>query len=610
MPRGLTAGERATREENAGDNRIRAFIIDDDPLMAELLERHLARRGVAALRFDDCDRLLDEIASSGPPLLFTDLEMPRMRGIDLIEAARGRGFSGTIVLVTASRDRAAISAAITGGADEVLAKPIKEFEIDCLIDRIRARMARTRPPIDGLHAILEPVSQGIVVLDDECMPLFANRRAREILEAARAEEIAAAIERSGIAQEVMRNPRGGGAIAFIDVLQPSGEKRNPIGFEVHRLSLGAGGGTHLVLLHDFSEWRKLDELHSRFATYLSHRMRTPLTSVRNAVKILSEREETLGMDEKERFLDIGCRNVERLIDSFDEIQKLFMVESGEINTSRSFVKVGRELQSILGECKEEGTIAGFKLRSPECGLFVCRSRLKSYVRNAIDAVARWLGDPPHLECVVSVHDAPEETGEAMEMISITLAPQCHGGDERMSLQDFLGAHSGYQGLILERLADAMDGTSAASARNAVRLCIPAEPPFDREKDLVHPLHVMLERAELGKLEFHLVSIHTAGAATEARCFGQLLAGSIAALFGKEEAIVTRGEGPLCFRAFAIGLSRGRISDAMERLRERFAQSCRARGDELYPSIRWEITYHREPGLSSGPDDCSLLESLA
>lgn len=610
MPHGLTDSALDRSGEDRKDGRIGAFIIDDDPLMAELLERHLARRGVAALRFDDSVRLLDELAASAPALLFTDLEMPRMRGGDLIEAARGRGFDGTIVLVTASRDRTAIGAAITSGADEVLVKPLKEFELDCLIHKIRARELRRRPAIEGLRAILEPVSQGIIVMDEACVPLFANKRAREILDAARAEEIAHAIDRTGIAQEIRKNRDGGGAITFIDVSKPSGDKRNPVGFEVHRLSLGGRGAAHLVLMHDFSEWRKLDELHSRFATYLSHRMRTPLTSVRNAVKILSERDDTLGIDDKERFLDIGCRNVERLIDSFDEIQKIFMVESGEINTCRSFVRVGRELQSILSECKDEGTIEGFKVRSPECAVFMCRSRLKSYLLNAIDAVTRWLGVPPYLECVVSVHDAPEETGEREPTISITLVPRGRAGEGQMALPDFLGSERAHQGIILERLAHAMDGASAASARGALQLHIPAEPPFDREKDLVHPLHVMLERAELGKLEFHLVSIRTTGAVTDVRRFTQLLAGSLSALFGGDDAIVTRGEEPLSFNVFVVGASSARSGEAMDGLRERFAHSCRERGDELYPSIRWEITYRREPGSSPDPDECSLLESLA
>jgi CheY-like chemotaxis protein len=609
MPYGLADGALETRERDRDDSRIGAFIIDDDPLMAELLERHLARRGMAAMHFDDSVRLLDELASLAPPLLFTDLEMPRMRGSDLIEAARGRGFEGTIVLVTASRDRRAIGEAIASGADEVLAKPFKEFELDCLIDKIRARELRCRPAIEGLRAILEPVSQGLIVIDEECVPLFANKRAREILDAASVEEIVRAIDRSGIAQEIRKNRNGSGTITFIDVSKPFGDKRNPVGFEVHRLSLAASRTAHLVLMHDFSEWRKLDELHSRFATYLSHRMRTPLTSVRNAVKILSERDENLGIAEKERFFDIGCRNVERLIDSFDEIQKIFMVESGEINACRSFVRVGRELQSILNECEQEGTIEGFKVRSPECAVFMCRSRLKSYLLNAIDAVTRWLGISPYLECVVSEHDAPEETGEREPTISITLSPRGRAGEDRMSLPDFLGSREAHQGLILERLAHAMDGTSAATARGALRLTIPAEPSFDREKDLVHPLHVMLERAELGKLEFHLISVRMTGAVTDVQRFAQLLAGSLSALFGRDDAIVSRGEDPLSFNMFVVGASSARISDALEGLRERFARSCRERGDELYPSVRWEIKYSREPGSSRDADACSLLESL-
>jgi DNA-binding response OmpR family regulator len=609
MPDRVAHGSLDGCGDERDGSRIDAFIIDNDPLMTELLERLLARRGLAALRFDNPAKLLDELAAAVPSLIFTDLDMPRMSGADLIKAARERGFGKTVVLVTASRDREAVGEAIAGGADEILTKPLKEFELDCLIDKVRARARRRGPSIEWFRAILEPVSQGVIALDAEGNALFANKRAREILDAEGAEELANAIGRGGIAHEIRKNRSGSGAIAFVDVSTPGGEGRHPVGVEVHRLPPAVSGLAHLVLMHDFSEWRKLDELHSRFATYLSHRMRTPLTSVRNAVRILSEQDEDLGVAEKERFLDIGSRNVERLIDSFDEIQKIFMVESGEINSCRSFVRIGKEVQSILGECEQEGMIEGFKVHSPECAAFMCRSRLKSYLLSAVDAMTRWLGVSPYIDCIVSAHDASEEAGDRESMLSLSLIPRGRAGDGRIPLADFLNSREAQRGMILESLAHAMDGTSAATARGALRLLIPAEPSFNREKDLVHPLHVMLERAELGKIEFHHVSVRMTGTAIEAPRFGQLLAGNLSALFCEEDAIVSRGEEPSSFNAFVVGASRARIHDAMEGLRERFAHSCRERGEELYPSIRWEITYSREAGSAPEQDACALLESL-
>jgi CheY-like chemotaxis protein len=584
-----------------------AFVIDDDPLMGELLERHLGRRGVTAKRFEESARLLDELTIHPPRLLFTDLEMPRVSGADLVTAVRERGFRGTIVLVTASRERAAVHKAIANGADEVLGKPVKEFELDCLLEKARLREKRREIEFDSLREVLEPVSQGIVLMDESLRPVLANKRAREILEAASPEEIGTAVERSGIAGEMRKIGDKRGTVAFVDLSKRRGERGNPIGIETHRLSLGPSKEAHLVLMHDFSEWRKLDEIHSRFATYLSHRMRTPLTSIRNAVKILSEGDEALGAAEKERFLDIGCRNVEKLIGSFDEIQKIFMVESGEINACRSFVKIGRELHSILGECEREKSVAGFKVHAPEYAVRVSRSRLKSYCRGAAEAMTRWLGAAPYLECIVSVQDGVSESGEDDPSISVSLAPRGRTGE--MALADFLESQAVDQGLILETLARAMDGASIVSPRGALRLQIPAEPSYDRNKDLIHPLHVMLERAELGALEFHLVSVRIAGGAEEARRFAQVLAGSLPSLFRKEDAIASRCEEPSGFHMFVVGAGRARIDEAMESLRERHAQSCRERGEELFPSIHWEIVYHCEPGSSPDRDACSLVESL-
>lgn len=185
----------APRTDARGGSRETAFIIDDDRLMAELLERHIARCGVEPVRFDDPKRLLDALPAAAPAFLFTDLEMPRMRGAELIVKARAQGFRGTIALVTASRERSDLVTAIRNGADEVLMKPLKEGDLDLLFEKARARFRRSTSAIEALRAVLEPVSQGVILLDEELVPFYANRRSREILGAGNAREVGEALDR-------------------------------------------------------------------------------------------------------------------------------------------------------------------------------------------------------------------------------------------------------------------------------------------------------------------------------------------------------------------------------------------------------------------------------
>jgi DNA-binding response OmpR family regulator len=582
-----------------------AFVIDDDPLMAEVVSRALTRHAVRATRFDEPERLLAELAAERPALLVTDLAMPRMDGVSVVREARRRGYRGTIVLVTASRERERIVAAIAAGADEVLSKPIKEADLEIIIEKVRSRRGRSPLAFEALVEILDAIDQGAVALDESSAPVYVNAKGRALLGAESVEEVAEVFARRcppGLLE-------GGGAVTFVDVAGPEGGRRSPVGFEVLSLKHGAGDVRRLVLLHDFSEWRKLDELHARFATYLSHRMRTPLTSVRNAVRILSETKGPLDGSEKEKFLDIGCRNIEKLIDSFDELQKIFMIESGEISACRALVRIDRELASHLAELERGGVCAGFTVSAPSIAVPTGRAALVDFVSNAVDAIRAWLGEPPFVACVVSSTGECEELGTGPTSVTIALKHRGRPGGSTGSLDDYLRRGEERRRLVLERLAEALGGDCEVGVRDAVLLRLPADPPFDRDRDLVHPLHMMLERAELERSEFHMLTVRMVGALRHDSRFARLFAEDLHAVFGTDGCTIAKGEKPDTYAVFIAGLPHDRVAASLAELHERFASSCRERGEELYPSVRGEIAYSHSPGETSEPNVLSQLEGL-
>jgi hypothetical protein len=472
--------------------------------------------------------------------------------------------------------------------------------------RIRAR--RSLPSMEALRSALEPVNQGAILLDEECVPFYANKRARDILDAASLGDVGRILERGDLAAQCMKSRGEGSNVTFIDVSKTEdGAKSLLIGFEVHECPASASGRAYLILMHDFSEWRKLDELHSRFATYLSHRMRTPLTSARNAIMILSEKDEPLDVAVRERFLDIGCRNIEKLISSFDELQKVFMIDSGEIDACRSLIRIGREVNVILAEAEKSGLIKGFKLRSADCTALTSPSRLREYVFSAAEAMAEWLGEAPFVDCSVTLDDGLEEA--ASPALVISLSPRGRSAEGERSLNDFLALGEPRKGLILERLAHALDGEHSAVANDSLRLRLSADPCFDRERDLVHPLHMMLERSGLENASFHLVSMRLYGAHSGAERFSRLLEANVCAHLSKDNWLVSRGDMPGRFSLFAVGASRESIGEMMESLRERFAHCCRERGEELYPAFRWEIAFSRDPNGCTDSQQRAVLEAL-
>jgi hypothetical protein len=121
--------------------------------------------------------------------------------------------------------------------------------------------------------------------------------------------------------------------------------------------------------------------------------------------------------------------------------------------------------------------------------------------------------------------------------------------------------------------------------------------------------MMIERSTLDRIPLHIVSTRMAGASSDARRFSRLFESTLCAVCGKNEWVVVRGWEAGNFDVLVAGASRDRIDDAMKSLREQFARRCRERGEELYPTIRWEIRYSHEPDASGEPLECSILETL-
>ncbi|MCK4237094.1 MAG: hypothetical protein KAX38_08225, partial [Candidatus Krumholzibacteria bacterium] len=368
--------------------------------------------------------------------------------------------------------------------------------------------------VKALKSILQRIEQGIVLMDERRNLLFANKRARRILAAETEDDVAKVLERNCPDRIFEKIKEKQGTTTFIDITLPDQDKRNLVGLEIYYIGTLLAAPCYLVLMHDFSKWRKLDELHSRFATYLSHRMRTPLTAVRNAVKILNEEAETLSQSKEEKLLDIGWRNTEKLISSLDELQKIFMIESEEMNVCRTLIMVNREMKPLFGELVREGRIRGFKLRMPELAILAGRGRLRDFITTAVDAYWKWIGEAPFIECNSSIREDFRGFGGCGRKIKISMRPRFSGRCEveRGRLKDFLFYHEAHRGLILNRIATALDGEIDIDSKDKISLFLPINPPFNREKDLVYPIHMMMERAELTGGEFHIAALKMVGVA--------------------------------------------------------------------------------------------------
>jgi len=106
------------------------FLVDDDDGSREAMAKTLERVGYNVRAFPDAQEALDRMRSGDPvDVVVSDVRMPGMDGYELLRQVRAEWPGLPFLLVTAFADVEDAVAALQGGADDYLTKPVKVQEL-------------------------------------------------------------------------------------------------------------------------------------------------------------------------------------------------------------------------------------------------------------------------------------------------------------------------------------------------------------------------------------------------------------------------------------------------------------------------------------------------
>lgn len=100
------------------------LVVDDDPLVRDLLVQFLSLRGYRALGVKDGHDALRMVEDMPPDLILLDMVMPGMAGIEVLQALREKEYPGGVIIMTGSHNEELLEDAWALGPQEVLVKPI------------------------------------------------------------------------------------------------------------------------------------------------------------------------------------------------------------------------------------------------------------------------------------------------------------------------------------------------------------------------------------------------------------------------------------------------------------------------------------------------------
>jgi len=124
-------------------NAQRIWIVDDDRSVRFVLAAALREAGWQPREFVDAEAALAALAQETPDLVFTDVRMPGLDGLGLLERLAVRDPAPAVVVMSAFTDVASTAAAYRLGAFDYLPKP---FDLDAAVAAARRALAQAGTP--------------------------------------------------------------------------------------------------------------------------------------------------------------------------------------------------------------------------------------------------------------------------------------------------------------------------------------------------------------------------------------------------------------------------------------------------------------------------------
>jgi putative two-component system response regulator len=121
----------------------RILVIDDDAVVRDVIAEMLAVGGYEVVTAATAAEALELFTDEEIGLVVSDIVMPDMSGLELLEAMRLHRPNLPIVLVTGANTRDNLSEALTRGADGLVAKPFTQAELQEAVEKALDRAGRS-----------------------------------------------------------------------------------------------------------------------------------------------------------------------------------------------------------------------------------------------------------------------------------------------------------------------------------------------------------------------------------------------------------------------------------------------------------------------------------
>ncbi len=273
-----------------------------------------------------------------------------------------------------------------------------EFEFQQTVDRIKRRMGDLEEERTKTSSIVQNLVEGVVAFDSQGQVLFSNASACRILgcddpqlqrlsvwEVVRNQELADLVERS---RDLAIHER---QFVEIDLHAPARMTVEVYGLPFPLTNQKNGS---VMVLHDVTQLRRLEQVRAEFIDNVSHELRTPLATIIGYLETLID-EPSLETPNNRKFVHVAHQHAERLNRLVDDLRSLSEIESGKVIVRCEAVDLRNVVDEVTDMFQPQAQKKHLHLMShidEEVRVWADRDRVVQILLNLVDNAIKYSFD--------------------------------------------------------------------------------------------------------------------------------------------------------------------------------------------------------------------------